>query len=388
VAEGRLELQVPISGYVIAPDRSFAARVEAVRRKACFQGLRTLVHGRRISRKMRARSADVSALFRVSGAQLLSRAPFRTVQDIASRLGAGFVLARHLANREDAISVATSRSKRKRAGLLAIGVIFVAFVAALVMPERAEPVWPAEAATTPEPAPVAIVERPEPPPPAFVPASLSAAPAQWQPLRKPMAMFHLESPDLAGLEMSYRVSMRGKSRQDSLIWLPKDDATTEARRALAQIVIERHEGTQTTERPLFADLASRAAEQHLVVERMARPQDIRTKFGPMEAAEATIRQDGKALSCIGFRRIDMSGLTLAGWACGAAQRPVDRVALGCFIDRLDLVGGGRDAGLRKLFADAERSRTPCASARQSGKRLTWLDHEAPVPGLKLSARGR
>ncbi len=84
----------------------------------------------------------------------------------------------------------------------------------------------------------------------------------------------------------------------------------------------------------------------------------------------------------------MSGLTLVGWVCGAAQKPVDRVALACFIDRLDLVGGGRDAGLRKVFAEAERARRPCVSSRQSGKRLTWLDHEAPVPDLKLSARGR
>lgn len=388
MAEGRLELEVPISGYVIAPDRSFAARLEAVRRKARFSGLRALVLARRVSRAMRDRTADLKALVRASCTHFLSNAPIRAVPDIVGRLGAGLVLARHLVGREDAVSAATFRPRRKRAGLIAIGVIGVAFVLALVMPERSEPVWPAEAATTPESAPIVVAERIEPPPPAFVAASLSAAPAPWQPLRKPMAMYHLESPDLAGLEMSYRVSMRGKSRQDSLIWLPKEDAAAELRRALVQIVIERHEGSPTTERPLFADLASRAAEQHLVIERMARPQDIRTKFGPMEAAEATIRQDGKALSCIGFRRIDMSGFTLVGWACGAAQRPVDRVALGCFVDRLDLVGGGRDAGLRKLFAEAERARTPCASARQSGKRLTWLDHEAPVPGLKLSARGR
>lgn len=388
MAEGRLELEVPISGYVIAPDRSFAARVEAHWRKARFSGLRTLVLVRRAARGTRDRSSDLIAIFRASSALLLNSAPVRAVPEMAGRLGAGFALARHLYGREDAVTQATFRARPRRAGLYALGVIAVAFGAALFLPERTEPVWPAEAATVPEATPAVVAERIEPPPPAFVATSLSTAPAQWQPLRKPMAMYHLESPDLAGLDMSYRVSMRGKSRQDSLTWLPKEDAAAELRRALVQIVIERHEGSQTTERPLFADLASRAAEQRLVIERMARPQDIRTKFGPMEAAEATIRQDGKALSCIGFRRIDMSGFTLVGWACGAVQRPVDRVALGCFIDRLDLVGGGRDAGLRKLFAEAERARTPCSSARQSGKRLTWLDHEAPVPGLKLSARGR
>jgi hypothetical protein len=389
VAEGRLELQVPISGYVIAPDRRFAARAGAVWRKLRYSAFRQIVRARRMARRVQRLSAVSLAGIEAGCARLVASAPVAALSSAFGWLRASFVLLRHLAGRDDAVTRATFRLKRKQAGLIAMGVISVAFVAALFMPERQEPIWPAEAAVTSEPAPVMIAERNEPPSaPAFTPATLSAAPAQWQPLRKPMAMYHLESPELAGLEMTYRVSMRGKSRQDSLNWLPREDAPADVRRALAQIVIERHDGSQTTERPLFADLASRAAEQHLVIERMARPQDIRTKFGPMEAAETMIRQDGKALACIGFRRIDMSGLTLVGWVCGAAQRPVDRVALTCLIDRLDLVGGGRDAGLRKLFAEAERARMPCTSSRQSGKRLTWLDHEAPMPGLKLSARGR
>jgi hypothetical protein len=387
VSEGRLELQVPISGYVIAPDRSPGARVEAVWRKLRYSALRAIVRGRRSLRSARQHMAAFLARVQTGCARLVASPPVTAVSGAIGRIGAGLALFRHIMGRDDAVAQATFRPKRRRARIFALSVIALAFAAALFMPERAETVWPAEAAIAPEPVPVMVAERNEPPP-AFTPASLSPAPTQWQPLRKPMAMFHLESPDLAGLEMTYRVSMRGKSRQDSLTWLPREDAPAEVRRALAQVVIERHEGSQTTERPLFADLASRAAEQHLVIERMARPQDLRTKFGPMEAAETTIRQDGKALACIAFRRIDMTGLTLVGWACGAEKRPVDRVALTCFIDRLDLVGGGRDAGLRKLFAEAERARTPCTSSRQSGKRLTWLDHEAPMPGLKLSARGR
>lgn len=388
MAEGRLGLHAPISGYVIAQDRSLVARVEAGWRARRYPVLRAIVLARRAVRKMQRGSAALNTQVETASARVVASAPISACFGLVSRVGAGLALIRHLSGRDDALARAIFRPKRKRAGLLAVGLVGLAFAAALFMPERAEHVWPAEAAIAPEPAPVMVAEPSEPLALAFTPASLSTAPQQWQPLRKPMAMYHLESPDLAGLEMSYRVSMRGKSRQDSLTWLPREDASADARRALAQVIIERHEGGPTTERPLFADLASRAAEQHLVIERMARPQDIRTKFGPMEAAEATIRQEGKALNCIGFRRIDMSGLTLVGWMCGVAQRPVDRVGLACFIDRLDLVGGGRDAGLRKLFAEAERSRTPCSSARQSGKRLTWLDHEAPMPGLKLSARGR
>lgn len=388
MAEGRLELHVPISGFVIAEDRSLGARAEAASRKARYLARRALVHARRAGRRLRASSDLVRAQAKAGRASLTASGPFQMATGLSGRLGASIALLRHVFGRDDAVASATTQPKRKRAGVVVVGVIVTAFAAALFMPERVEPVQPAEAAASAEPGPVNVAERKEPAPPPFTPASLSATPAQWQPVRKPMAMYHLESPDMVGLEMNYRVSMRGSSRQDSLIWAPRAEAPGETRRALAQIIIERHEGNQTTERPLFADLAARAAEQHLVIERMARPQEMRTKFGPMEAAEATIRQEGRALSCIGFRRIDMAGLTLVGWACGAAQRPVDRVALACFIDRLDLIGGGRDAGLRKVFADAERARSPCSSSRQSGKRLTWLDHEAPVPGLKLSARGR
>ncbi len=119
---------------------------------------------------------------------------------------------------------------------------------------------------------------------------------------------------------------------------------------------------------------------------MARPQDIRTKFGPMEAAELSLKQENALLPCLAFRRIDMAGVTIVGWLCGTPQRPVDRVAMSCFVDRLDLIGGGRDQNLRKFFAEAERSRQNCPSSRQPGRKMTWMDHESPVPALKLTAR--
>jgi hypothetical protein len=374
VAEGRLGLEVPISGYVIAEDRSPGARIAAASRLARYQALRMRVRARRLARQ----------------SQIMAALLIQSWHGLTSRITATRAILGHVADRDEAEVVASSVLRRPRAGLVVVGLIVVAFAAALFVPDRLETVPPAEAATPAEPPTPTVVPESEPPPPAqsVTPASLSPMPAQWQPLRKPMAIYHLESPDLAGLELNYRVSMRGTSRQDSLIWQLRAENTNEARRTLAQFVIERHEGAPITERPLFADLAARAADQHLSLERMARPQDIRTKFGTFEAAEATIRQEDRAHACIGFRRIDMAGLTLVGWVCGTAQKPVDRVSLVCFIDRLDLVGGRRDAGLRKVFAEAERARVACASARQSGKRLTWLDHEAPVPSLKLSARTR
>ncbi len=280
---------------------------------------------------------------------------------------------------------AALRSNRKTLLILVLAMLALGF--ALLLPDRdqqavaSEPRVAAVELPAPAPEPVAVETRRNPEP------ALPPEQRPWQPVRQPMAMYHLESSELAGLALTYRVSMRGPSRQDSLIWQPRSGAgEAEPRRAAALLVIERHEGALPTEKPLFADLAARAAEHRLVLERMARPQDIQTKFGSMEAAEVNVRQDNALLSCLAFRRIDMAGITLVGWLCGIPQRAVDRVSASCFLDRLDLVGGGRDTVLRKFFAEAERSRQNCASSRQPGRRLTWMDHEAPIPPLKLTAR--
>jgi hypothetical protein len=223
--------------------------------------------------------------------------------------------------------------------------------------------------------------------PAAPKAVLPLEPRPWRPVRQPIALFHLDSLEVSDLASTYRVSQREQARQDTLIWqMQGESADREARRSAALLVVERHEGAMPTEKPLFADLAMRAAEHRLVLERMASPLDIRSKFGPMEAAEVTFRQETGLLSCLAFRRVDMAGITLVGWLCGTPQRPVDRVSASCFLDRLDLVAGGRDATLRIYFAEAERARQNCPSSRQPGRRATWMDHDTPIPSLKLSAR--
>ncbi|MCA3637157.1 MAG: hypothetical protein INF18_15700 [Methylobacterium sp.] len=389
VADGRVGLTIAIEHFVVAPDRSLGARLERWHRWSLWRWKRGRVRLLRASRRVVGQvgllglPAILAAILK-SGAFL--RGIFRALHDSAVLLT---VILRYAMNNPlQGSKVEQHRAWRPRKSslVLALGLPALALSLFLSNPERAaftgEPLLTAAEARMQEPAPEpASLETRRNPEPVLLPE-----PRPWQPVRQPMALYNLESPELSGLALTYRVSQRGSLRQDMLIWQPRQDAgESETRRSGALVVIERHDGV-LTEKPLFSDLAARAAEHRLVVERMARPQDIRTKFGLMEAAEVKLRQDKAVMPCLAYRRIDMAGVSILGWLCGTIQRPVDRVSMACFLDRLDLVGGGRDASLRKLFAEAERSRQNCISSRQPGRRLTWMDHEASIPALKLTAR--
>lgn len=209
----------------------------------------------------------------------------------------------------------------------------------------------------------------------------------WLPVKRPIALYNLEGPETEATDFSLRVAMLGQyARQDAMHWSARADRIGPMTRPAIHMVVERFELRPQTFRPFFADIASRAAMQGVAIDRMNPVSEIMTKFGVIEAADAMLATEQGQLGCLLFRRIDTIGFALAGWYCGSAQRPADRVSLACFIDRLDLVGAGQDHVLKKYFAAAERHRKSCSAARQPGRRLTWLDHEAPMPALKLSAR--
>lgn len=261
-----------------------------------------------------------------------------------------------------------------------LALVSAAMMAALILPERdhdqTASIAPPRLEAAAMPAPI--------PEPALQLASLEQA--DWQAVRRPVQLYHLEGPEVEGTDLSYQVSSRGRdARRDLMSWRPRDGR--EESRPTVIISVERFEGSQPTQRPFFADMASRASEQHLALERLSEISELRTKFGPMQVAEGLLKRDDKTTGCTLFRRLDTGGLVIAGWYCAPAKRPLDRVALSCFLNRLDLVSAGRDQELKRHFAEAERQRGACVSARQSGRRITWLDHEAPMPALKLSAKG-
>lgn len=297
------------------------------------------------------------------------------------------------------LSMAFTRLRNRIAevgGAVATTIVLVAtmtaFAAAVLLPEsgRDERIAAAMAATPPVHADQPAMLRGATPdaPPVAIPVAITPE-AAWLPVRKPLPLFNLEAPEVENSDLSYRVLTRGKNaRRDSLTWLARAERPASTR-PLVHLSIERHEGGAPTFRPFFPDLAGRAAEDNLAIERISPASEVATKFGGFEVAEAMLATEQGLRSCLLFRRIDASGLSIAGWYCGSAERAADRVSLGCFIDRLDLIGAGSDRDLKQLFARAERERSKgCASVRRPGRKMTWLDHEAPVPPLKLSGKGR
>lgn len=269
---------------------------------------------------------------------------------------------------------------------IVLSLVFSAWLAAMILPERGSvpEEKPVAAAVPAMPAPETTASVTEPPRIALAPPPARDV---WVPVRKPFAIYHVEAPELDQAELVHRVAARDRqTRQDSFLWTNPQPRANSLQRPAIHLVIERYENSLPTLRPLFPDLAMRAAEIGVAIERLQTAQDVMTKFGAMEVAEAQLESESGRMACLAFRRNDTAGLVLAGWYCGTRERPADRVSFACFIDRIDLVGAGQDQVLRRLFAQAERQRKGCPTQRQPGRKVTWLDHEAPVPALKTSQR--
>lgn len=370
-----------ISGFVVAEDRGTRARLE-----------RSLARGRQ----------------QVAEAAEWLRAAARNCHRALARFRAMPDGARHAPHRGRRYAVALALHWRLQTfgmGLadllhrvdrfrLGAGVLLVcgglAIGAALLLPD--EDIATASAGAAPADPAVALADlRPVALPAASVPVITDLLPAKaeagWQPVKRPFLVYNLEAPDVEAGDLVHRVAMRGRdARQDVMNWTVPATRKAASARPAVHLVVERFEKAVPTFRPLYSDLAARAAEQGVSIDRMNVPGEFPTKFGGVEVADAVLQTEQGAHACLVFRRVDTIGLVVAGWYCGTAQRPADRVSLACFIDRLDLVGAGQDAALKKHFANAERNRRSCAGARQSGRKLTWLDHEAPLPPLKLSAK--
>lgn len=277
---------------------------------------------------------------------------------------------------------------------------FMLLAMALILPAMQSPAPAAVSNAVPAVEAVVLPAMPETPgfspddpnaePQAAPQRALAAAVAEpvWQPVRRPILMFNLEAPELEGTMPSYKVATRGNAaRQDSLTWISEAEDGKPAL-PLIHLLLERFEAEALPARPFFSDLAALAANAQFSLERMASPAEINTKFGIVQVADATLSHEGRSHACLAFRRLDPIGLHIRGWTCAHSGKVIDRVGLGCFLNRLDLVSAGTDVALKRYFAQAERSRLACASTRQPSRKVTWMDHDANLPNLKLSTRLR
>lgn len=237
---------------------------------------------------------------------------------------------------------------------------------------------------------VLFAEADEPPSPPHVEQIAPApAPAAWIEINRPFQIYGLEAPALAKLSRSYeaRRHQAGGGRQDILTF-----GSANADAAYVRMVLYRPGTEDVPKTAFFVDMALHAADAGLAVTHSPPPAALATRFGEAEAADLTLTTgEGRVLPCLGFRLAAKTlPWSLMGFACDR-PKPMDRRALRCLFDRLDLNAAGDDRALAKFFADAELRRDPaCAGTRltPAAMRTTLLDEKDPrendwMPPLRL-----
>jgi hypothetical protein len=231
--------------------------------------------------------------------------------------------------------------------------------------------------------------------PAIEAAKDAQAPiAAWLSIDEPRPRFALRSPDFEGMAKRYEAATHpaGGGRDDVLIFgafaAPSLKAPPAPHLRLSVYRTGREAPAPST---FFVDLVRRAGESGLAVTKSAVAIPMSSKFGAVEVADVLLAGQGGERACLAFRLVASApGMRLAGWQCGTVEKPADRAALGCLIDRLDFVGAGNDLGLVNYFAAADMHRQPCAQASSTGngRKTTWLDPAQGPPALKHAGKSR
>jgi hypothetical protein len=205
---------------------------------------------------------------------------------------------------------------------------------------------------------------------------------EWQVIRKPSEIISLQAPQLERMTATYVARRSSRNdREDAILWTSAAAGGAEARIALQR-------GPDAAAAPsLFVDMTRQQAERGVAVTRAGSPGLVGTKFGAVEMADMTFSDaSGVSQACLAFRRVGEGGEPiLSGWHCAAQGGIVERPEFACFIDRLALLKGGEDQGLKRFFAEAETRRRPCLNSRNTaGRKPTWLDQDGRPPQMRGS----
>lgn len=218
------------------------------------------------------------------------------------------------------------------------------------------------------------------PPPAVKP--LAANPDDGA--AKPFSAFDLSAPEFAKEKktVSVRFAEDGPGRDDTLAYGQFVKGGPFLRLDIHQAMDEK-----SINADFFLDMTRHAALAGLAAAKISPPSALTTRFGAFETADIRLTQpasEGVAASdraCLATRLVNPKlAIEIAGIACGAAAKPIDRVALGCVIDRLDYVAKSDNKALDDFFLDAELARGQgCA-----GRDRTPNDVTASIPHRKAA----
>lgn len=212
---------------------------------------------------------------------------------------------------------------------------------------------------------------------------LATTEADWVEITRPIAIFHLEAPELGREPSSFeaRRSRDGGQREDLLSF-----GTFASSAPHLSLRLRTRDGLAAHSGSFTVALVHAAALRSLAVERGSTPALIETRFGSLETADIVLGDGIESRACLAFRTIGVDApFAMSGWWCAGAK-PSDRRQLTCLIDRLDLANAGADPELRAAFARSELRRQPgCATPRlaATGRKLSWLDADGTMPALRM-----
>lgn len=225
-------------------------------------------------------------------------------------------------------------------------------------------------------------------------ALATAAAARWADINRPIALYDLAGTDFSKLPATYRARRRSPdgAREDLMSFGRLGGAKPYLQVSLLRVGED--PAVAASDEGLADGLAKLARARGLRVTRIRAAAAVDTRLGRIEAADLLLWDGAVAVPCLGFRGAANGGsvLRLAGFACGTRERPMDRAALACVIDRIDLASAGDDTALRAVFVAAERRRgssclggaatTSVGPLLAGGRHIGWLDPDGAMPPLR------
>jgi hypothetical protein len=211
--------------------------------------------------------------------------------------------------------------------------------------------------------------------------AISPAPQpEWIDVDRPHPAFDMQMPELAADGFNYAILRRSAdgARKDVLSW-------GEPAGAGPYVLVEIYRPGAASER--FIDAPSEIAARIVgftVTDDVKPVGEIDSKFGTVSLVDFAIAvpgtHNGRQRRCLGFARpFEDPPLQIAGWYCGADERPVDRATLACALDRLTMLSSGGDPKVGALFARAELKRTFCGEHNPILAATPERDVPVPIP---------
>lgn len=201
----------------------------------------------------------------------------------------------------------------------------------------------------------------------------------------PFSAFDLNAPEFANEKKTIAV-------RDGDEGVGRVDALTLGQFAMGvpflRLDIHQEIGEKEANSDFFLDMTRHATLLGLNVAKIGQPGALPTRFGEFEIADIRLTQpasEGVAASersCIAARMIkETPSLEIAGVACGAANQPIDRTAMGCLLDRMEVKADGANKEIADYFA---------GSASERGKACNFSrdDVTASVPAARHGGAGK